>query len=209
MTDDQIKSLREDITYMKALADEGSRGPLLGGSILVAAGLIFGTGSLAEWALQAGVLAGQGGVAHLYVWGGTGVLFTIALIALIQRQKGRPGHMSPSNRAFANAWMGVGLAIFAMSIALTTLIFKTGSDLPAAVFPSLIFALYGSGWAVSAAMSGQKWLWWPAIGGWVAAPILAWFVGDPTMWLVYAAGLILLALVPGAILMRQEPSDVV
>ena len=37
MTDDQIKSLRDDITYMKALADEGSRGPLLGGAILVAA----------------------------------------------------------------------------------------------------------------------------------------------------------------------------
>ena len=77
------------------------------------------------------------------------------------------------------------------------------------VIDGMVFALYGSGWAVSAAMSGQKWLWWPAIGGWIAAPILAWFVNDPAMWLVYAAGLILLALVPGAILRRQEPSDVV
>lgn len=208
MTDDQMKSLREDITYMRALADEGTRGPLLGGSILVAAGIIFGGASIVEWAMQAGVL-NTPEVGHLYLWGATAVLFTIALVTLIKRQKGRPGHLSPSNRAFANAWMGVGLAIFAMSVALTTLIYKTGSDLPAAIFPSLIFALYGSGWAVSAAMSGQKWLWWPAIGGWVAAPVLAWFVGDPALWLIYAAGLILLALVPGAILMRGEPSDAV
>lgn len=209
MTDDQIKSLRDDITYMKALADEGSRGPLLGGSILVAAGIIFGGASVVEWAMQTGLVAGAGGIGHLYVWGGAGALFAAALIWLIQRQRGRPGYMSPSNRASGNAWMGVGLAIFAMSIALSILSLKLDTEIPMAVFPSLIFALYGSGWAVSASMSGQKWLWWPAIGGWALAPVVAWFVGDPAMWLVYAAGLVLLALVPGAVLMRQEPSDVV
>lgn len=209
MTDDQIKSLRDDITYMKALADEGSRGPLLGGSILVAAGIIFGGASVVEWAMQTGLVAEAGGIGHLYVWGGAGVLFAAALIWLTQRQRGRPGYMSPSNRASGNAWMGVGLAIFAMSIALSILSLKLDTEIPMAVFPSLIFALYGSGWAVSASMSGQKWLWWPAIGGWAMAPAVAWFVGDPAMWLVYAAGLVLLALVPGAVLMRQEPSDVV
>lgn len=208
MTDDQIQSLRDDITYMKALADEGSRGPLLGGSILVAAGLIFGSASVVEWAMAAGIL-NLPEIGHLYLWGATAVLFAIALVVLIRRQKGRPGNLSPANRAFANAWMGVGLAIFAMSVSISVLGYQAGSDLPFTVFPSLIFALYGAGWAVSAAMSGQKWLWWPAIGGWFAAPVLAWFVGDPVQWLVYAAGLVLLALVPGAVLMRQEPSDVV
>lgn len=208
MTEDQIKSLREDITYMKALADEGSRGPLLGGAILVAAGLIFGGASIVEWALQTGLL-NLPEVGHLYLWGGTGILFTLSLIVLIQRQKGRPGNMSPANRAFANAWMGVGLAIFALSVSISLLIYKSGSEIPALVFPSLIFALYGSGWAVSAAMSGQKWLWWPAIGGWLAAPVVAWFTNTPALWLIYAAGIFLLALVPGLVLMRQEPSDVV
>ncbi len=208
MTDDQIKSLREDITYMKALADEGSRGPLLGGAILVVAGLVFGVASVVEWAMTTGVLA-LDGVAHLYNWGAAGIVFALALTVLIQRQKGRPGHMSPSNRAFANAWMGVGLAIFSMAVSLSIMAFQLQSELPAMVFPSLIFALYGSGWAISAAMSGQKWLWGPAFGGWIAAPVVAWFTGDPTQYLIYAAGLVGLALVPGLMLMRQEPSDVV
>jgi hypothetical protein len=208
MTNDQIRSLKEDIGYMKALADEGATAPLVGGSILVAAGLIFGTASIGEWANAAGLIALQG-VQHAYLWGGAGILFAITLVVLIRRQRDRAGIMAPANRAFANAWMGVGLAIFSMAVALTLLSIQLQSSIPTTVFPSLVFALYGAGWAVSAAMSGQKWLWWPAFGSWVLAPILAWFVGQPSMYLFYAVGLFAFALVPGVVLMRREPSTTV
>jgi len=206
MTDDQTQSLRDDIRYMKTLADAGANGPLLGGAVLVAAGLIFGAASIAEWMMAAGIV-NLPEVGHLYLWGTAGVLFALALIVLIRRQRSLPGAMSQSNRAFANAWMGVGLAIFALSMAITILIYKTGSGLPALIFPSVIFALYGAGWAVSAAMSGQKWLWAPAFGGWIAAPVVALFAGAAELWLVYAAGIVFLALVPGVILMRGEPAS--
>lgn len=208
MTDDQIRSLKEDIGYMKALADEGATAPLVGGSILVAAGLIFGAASVVEWLSAMDVVTLEG-PAHAWLWGGVGVVFAITLFLLIRRQRDRPGIMAPANRAFANAWMGVGLAIFSMAVALSLLAIQTQSNLPMAVFPSLVFALYGAGWAVSAAMSGQKWLWWPAIGSWILAPILAWFVGQPTMYLFYAIGLFAFALVPGVVLMRREPSTTV
>ena len=208
MTDDQIQTLKDDIAYMKTLADEGASGPLIGGSTLVAAGLIFGIASLGEWANAAGLIV-LDGIQHLYLWGAAGLIFAATLTVLIRRQKGRPGVMSPANRAFGTAWMGVGLAIFSMAVALSLLGYKTQSNLPGLVFPSLIFALYGAGWAVSAAMSGQKWLWWPAYGSWLLAPVLAWFVNDPSLYLVYAIGLAFLALVPGVILMRREPSTTV
>jgi hypothetical protein len=208
MTDDQIRSLKDDINYMKILADEGAGAPLVGGSVLVAAGLIFGAASIGEWANAAGLIALQD-IQHAYLWGGAGILFAITLTVLIRRQRGRPGIMAPANRAFSNAWMGVGLTIFSMAIALSVLSLQLQSDVPTTVFPSLIFAIYGAGWAVSAAMSGQKWLWWPAIGSWILAPILAWFVGQPTMYLFYAIGLFAFALVPGVVLMRREPSTTV
>ena len=205
MTDDKIQTIKDDIAYMKTLADAGANGPLLGGSVLVAAGLIFGAASIIEWMMAAGIV-GFGGVGHLYLWGAAGILFMVVLFALIGRQRRRAGSQSPANRAFSNAWMGVGMGIFSMSIALTLLIMQTGSELPALIFPSLIFAMYGSGWAVSAAMSGEKWLWAVAIGGWMAAPAMATLAGRPEMWLAYAAGIFLLALVPGAVLMRREPA---
>lgn len=208
MTDDQMQSLRDDIAYMKIMAQEGSRGPLLGGAILVAAGAIFGGGSIVHYLIESGVL-NLPPVAYSIVWGVAFLAFVLALAILSARFKTRPGARSPANRAAGTAWMGVGIAIFVLSISIGVVSWRLGTPAPTAVFPALILALYGSGWAVSAEMSGQKWLWWLAIGGWVAAPVTVWFIGSPLMWLVYAAGLFGLAFVPGLILMRQEPSDIV
>ena len=105
--------------------------------------------------------------------------------------------------------MGVGLAIFVMALAMTVVSWKTGSEVSFMLFPSLIFALYGSGWAVSATVSDQKWQWRLAIACWIAAPLIAFLTGSPLMWLGYAAGLFLFALVPGVLLVRQEPSEVI
>ncbi len=56
MTNDQMQAVREDIAYMRALAEEGRRAPLLGGSVLVAGGLIGGAAAAAHWAIAAGVI---------------------------------------------------------------------------------------------------------------------------------------------------------
>ena len=70
-------------------------------------------------------------------------------------------------------------------------------------------ALGGLGWSVSANMTGQKWLHVVAIGAFAGAPALAWLAGDPVQYLAYAAALFLLMCVPGMVLMRKEPSDIV
>lgn len=43
MTREDIQSVHDDIAYMRALATDGRRAPLLGGSSLIAAGLLFGS----------------------------------------------------------------------------------------------------------------------------------------------------------------------
>ena len=47
MTDDQMQNVKDDIAFMRALAAEGQRTPLLGGAIMAAAGVIFAIASLA------------------------------------------------------------------------------------------------------------------------------------------------------------------
>lgn len=208
MTKDQIQNVRDDIAYMRAMAEEGRKAPLLGASILISAGLIFSAASLIAWAGQTGT-AGVTVEASNWIWLGSMILFVVALTVLSRRLGGKPGIMSPVNRAAGTAWMGVGLAIFvlALSMAIITWRFQSGEVM--AIFPSLIFALYGSGWAVSAAMSDKKWLWWVTIGAWVGAPLIALLTGDPAQYLVYAAGLLLLTVLPGVILIRQEPAEVI
>jgi len=208
MTRDQVQSVHDDIAYMKALAQEGRQAPLLGGSILIAAGLIFGLASIVAYGIDSGILA-LPPVAYAFLWGGAGLIFAVVLMLQTRRTGGRPGAQSVANRAAGAGWMGVGLAIFVMALGMSVVSWKTGSEVAFMLFPSLIFALYGSGWAVSAAMSDQKWQWKLAIACWIAAPLIAFLTGSPLMWLGYAAGLFLFALLPGVLLVRQEPSEVI
>lgn len=208
MTRDQVQSVHDDIAYMKALAQEGRQTPLLGGSILITAGLVFGLASLVNYGIAAGVI-GMPSVGYLVLWGGAMLVFFAALIIQTRRCASKPGAQSAANRAASAGWMSVGLAIFVMSLSMGVIGWKTHSPLVTLIFPSLIFALYGSGWAVSATMSDQKWQWKLAIACWIAAPAIALLTGSPLMWLGYAAGLFAFALVPGILLVRQEPSEVI
>ena len=208
MTRDQVQSVHDDIAYMKALAQEGRQAPLLGGSILIAASLIFGLASIVAYGIDSGILAVPP-VVHAYLWGGAMLAFFGVLIVQIRRCDRKPGAQSAANRASGAGWMGVGLGVFVMSLSMAVIGWKTQSTIPSLIFPSLIFALYGSGWAVSATMSDQKWQWKLAIACWIAAPLIAFLTGSPLMWLGYAAGLFLFALLPGVLLVRQEPSEVI
>ncbi len=208
MTRDQIQSVHDDIAYMKALAQEGRQSPLIGGSVLIAAGLIFGIASLINYAIATGVIA-LPPVAYSGLWGAAMLVFFGVLIVQSRRCATKPGAKSAANRAASAGWMGVGLTVFVLSLSMTVIGWKTRSPMITLIFPSLIFALYGSGWAVSATMSDQKWQWTLAIACWIAAPLIAFLTGSSLIWLAYAAGLFAFALVPGVLLLRQEPSEVI
>ena len=208
MTRDQVQSVHDDIAYMKALAQEGRQAPLLGGSILITAGLVFGLASIIHYAIDSGLIA-LPPVSYAFLWGAAGLIFFAVLMTQIRRTDRKPGAQSAANRAAGAGWMGVGLGVFVMALSMNVISWKAQSDIPFMIFPSLIFALYGAGWAVSATMSDQKWQWKLAIACWIAAPLIAFLIGSPLMWLAYAAGLFAFALLPGVLLVRQEPSEVI
>jgi hypothetical protein len=208
MTQDDIQSMKDEIAYIKALAEEGRRTPMLGGGILIAAGLIFGAASIMHWLIDADVLV-LPPVAFAALWGGAMLLFFVTLFTLIGRNKGRPGAASTVNRATGAAWMGVGLLIFVMAVSMAVISWRLQSPVPTLMFPSMIFAAYGSAWAVSATMTRSRWQWWLAIGAWISAPLLAALTGTTWIWLAYGAGLFAFALIPGLILVRQEPSETI
>ena len=209
MTDEQMQSVKDDIAFMRALAADGQRTPMLGGAILTAAGVIFAVASLAHWALTVGLLRVDPSWGSMVIWMGALAVFLITLTVVNLRIGQKPGARSPTNKATGAAWSGVGFSIFAMGLSYGFAGWRLHSEEVMVTFPSVIFALYGAGWAVASAMTGKKWLWYVALGSWVMAPVLAFFAGDATQYLAYAAALLLLMALPGAILLRQEPSDIV
>lgn len=194
-----------EIAWMKSLAAEGARSPVQGGSILLAAGLIWGTASVSHWVIASGLMPVDP-AAYGVVWGIALLAFFAALTILIGRLKRQGGVETAANRAFGSVWSGLGWGIFALFAALLVLDFNRNGQVEMAplslVIPSIIMAFYGIGWAVTAAMLRQRGLWVLAISTFIAAPALAFMAGTTAQYLAYAAALYGLVALPGFLLMR-------
>ncbi|WP_339915244.1 hypothetical protein [uncultured Brevundimonas sp.] len=208
MTHDPLQTVHEDIAYMRALAHEGKHAPLLAGPILVTAAFVFGIANLGQWALLSGVITASPW-APLWLWIGAGVVFTLALLMLIGRMKGKPGCNSAGNRAVGAAWSAVGIGIFATWLGLMAMGLKTGDWSVMDVMPIVVFVAYGSAWMIAGAMTGVRWMTAVAVLSFAGAIAVGWFADGAGLYLVFTAVLFLVALVPGLILMRQEPSEIV
>lgn len=208
MTNDQLQSVRDDIAFMRALAEEGSQVPLLGGGVSLAAGLIFAAASVGHWLIVEGVLrVSEWGL--LINWIGAGVIFGVVCRMLVKRAGSRPGAASSVNKATGSAWSAVGLAIVTIFLALCATAWVTRNGAVFNVLPVLILALYGAAWSVAADLTRRRWIRGVALGSFAAAVMMGLLAGSSWLMLAYAAALILLAAVPGIILLRQEPSDTI
>lgn len=193
-----------DIAWMRRLAEEGSQAPMQGASILMAAGLIYGLGSLIHWAVVSGRIAIEEPMLS-FIWLGATALFLAFLTFAILRLKRSGGVTTAANRASGTAWASVGWGIFAFSSAMAVVGMRLGEQAAVVslwLMPSMIMVFYGMGWAVTAAMLKSRNLWFLAIGSFVAAPALAAFAGENAQYLAYAAALFLLMALPGWLLMR-------
>lgn len=203
-----LQSVKDDIAFMRALASEGRSAPLLGGAVMIAAGLIFGTASLAHYAVA---VAGAHLTPWIYpiLWFSAAGVFVVALWLLKARYRGRPGSLSPGNRAMRGVWRGLGFAAFTLFVVMAIAGIKLDNPVIFGLFPSIILVLYGTAWTLGAQMSEQRWMAYIAALAFVLAALMALMIGDPTIYLAYAAALMFTAVLPGVLLMRQEPSDVV
>lgn len=204
----ETQGIQDDIAYMRSLAHEGRHAPLLAGPILVTAAIVFGGASVGQWAFQSGVIQ-VSPWAQLWLWMGSGLVFAVALMTLIGRMKGKPGINSAGNKAVGAAWSGVGYGIFVTWLALVALSVKTDNWSWMAVMPTAVLVAYGSAWMIGAAMTKTRWMSFTALAAYAGAVAVAWFIDSAMIYLVFAVVLMAVALVPGIILMRQEPSEVV
>ncbi len=212
MTERDMQAIRDDLSYLRALAAEGRTAPFLGGSILLAAGLIFAAAALVHGLAMTGVLrGGPGGPSAVVIgaWIAAGVAFGLSITLIKRRIGSRPGAMTASNRAFGVLWSSLGYGFFAIILAVVVAAWQLGDGQIMGLLCCVIFAMYGAGWAASAQLGTQKWLWIVALGSLASAVGFAFKLDEPDILLWYAAALICWVAIPGAILVRQTPSETV
>lgn len=199
---DELKGLREDVAFMRTLAEEGRDAPLLGGSILVAAGLTFTPAALAHWAALRGWW-GETPAAVNWPWLIAAAVFLVCLYVIVRRLRSGSGVFSAANRAFGAASSGIGLATFALFPAFMLASMRTGEWIIMSMYPPVILAGWGALWFVAAEVSGR--VWFRIVGGaaFLLAVVTAAFAGSAEQYLLYAVAIIVAALLPGLALMRQ------
>jgi hypothetical protein len=186
------------------MAEQGRRGRIFGGSFLVAAGLVFGLASFAQWALEKGILSGFS-IANL--WIGAEIFFAVIWVGMLlgwraNLRRGESGPSGTAQKVFGAAWSGCGLGICVLIGSIALMGWQQHDFVLMRVAPLAAFALYGVAWFVIGALAQRRWMLWAAGAAFVLTAALA-LVPYPDMLLVMGAGLLATLMFPGACLVRD------
>ena len=202
-------SLHDALAYVRDLAEAGQQAPLLGGRFLTFWGALISVAYFLHYAIAAD-LFGWPTVAYGWVWGAFIVVGLIGQAVLGYSLCNKPGSHSVGNRSEATVWMAGGFALFAY---FGTLIIKSlvvGGPMPG--FESslpIVFAVYGVSLITSGIMGKQKILTYAGYGALAMLALAIWFDGTDFSWAVASLAAFVTVLVPGLVLLRQEPKNVV
>ena len=194
--------LETELAYIRALAEQGSIGPMRNGAALVAAGGVYAAAAVAQYLAVKGVLPPTAWMSALIWFGATGVFAALSFMFRFNRYSARK---SVGGRAAAAIWSGIGIAIM-FFILCVIVIANVLKDFAAASFliAPVVLILYGIGWWVGGTISGKAWVKWVAFGSFLTAPLITLLAGRPEQLLAYAACLVVFTSVPGAIIMRGD-----
>lgn len=209
MTDDLV----DDLAYVKALAEEGRDTPLVSGLIYVIWGIVIGGTTLMVYGQEVGisVLSFADGP---WPWAFAMVLGWGLSMYFGRRTHTKPGASTLGNRTAASVWLSVG--IFTTGFWTTLMLVHdnfTSLGIPPGFLFSLMFpmafGLFGVAFFATATAARVGWMRWIAAISWVCAMASLALMGSVNQLLLGGVGTLLCSTLPGLILMRNEPSEVV
>ncbi len=203
-------TLKDDLAYVRDLAEAGQSAPLLGGRFLAWWGGLVTLAYIGHYMIAAEII-GTGPVGFAYLWIAFAAIGVGGYLLLIKSMSGdKPGASSVGNRVEGNVWMIGGFALAANFITLAVKSVVTGEA--AAEFSTsvpLVFSVYAIGLFTSGAIAGNQILKNAGYGALAMIALAIWFSGTNQVWAVAAIAAFLTVFIPGVFLLRQEPKSVV
>lgn len=212
-TEKMSPDLASELAYVRSLAEEGRDAPLIGGVYYVLWGGLMGVAALIFYLSVTGVLPiGRAGL--LAPWIVAGVVGWIVSLSLGRRGGAKPGALTLGNRTASATWLAVGLFMTAFWIAMMFVhddFVAFGVPryfLFSMMFP-VAFGLYGVAFFATAVAARAPWLKYFAYLSWAFSVGAMFLAGSDTQFLLGSAGCFACATLPGALLMRAEPKEIV
>ena len=200
---DKIKSVQDDLAFLRTVA-EGSGGGLgvAGGALYAGAGLIYGLQCIGYYAQVIGVIR-MGGLGNLvWAWLPTLVFLVMMTVVIVIERKRPTGGVA--NRAVNAAFAGTGIANLAL-ILIFALAAVRNHDFRYWLFhPAVVFVLQGAVWYVIFMLRKRLWMAVVAVGWLVSGVALGMLIDRPDLYLLIAGlGLFAWMMAPGYVMMRQ------
>lgn len=193
-------TLKDDLAFMKALAEDGGRRQWAGGAAFLAGGLLYGGQCLVQWAEADGLIAMSPPVMVGFVVGVT-LAFLIALAIVLW--KGRNATVQGfANKAFNNVFAAAGLANLVLVIVFAVVAIPRRSIEIWEIYPAALFTLQGAAWYIAFQLRKRLWLLAVAVGWFASALAAGLLVGTLAYVLVVALALLAFMAVPGAYMMH-------
>ena len=214
MTDTDVTSLRDDISFLKRLSMEPTARPAPALWLMIVFGGGFGSSALIGYGLCLAVLAGAdvklvGGIAWPFYLSALG--FAGATLAFGWRATRPAVAGSPMSRAARAAWTAAFLGLVIMLASFKIFAF-TGRHQPYApgyaehLLPALLLTLWGAAWWVAGFMGERRWARMIGPASFAAALAAAWQANTVHMLLIAGLSLLLLMVAPAVALLRERES---
>lgn len=192
---EDIRRIREEISFIRELAEDDGSVQRASGMGLFVAGCVFGLAALRAFAIGRGWLHWP---EALLPWDAPALFFLVLLPALALRSRRRAPRavaINATSRAVWAGWaaVGVGYAVAALSLSL--------AGVHAAA--SIVFAFWGCGWLIAAAAYRRGSYLTVALGCYVVAPVMGLLAGGRYEALLMAVALWLLVALPGLLVIKQ------
>ena len=195
-----------DLSYLRQMAESGERAPLLSGRFFLWWGGLASLALLAHWSILTGLIAVPVEQVGL-VWLVYGVVGGIGSVVLRRGLGGKPGAGSAANRGDRAVWHAMMISLIAYVVGIVVAVSMGRVDqVLFDTIPLFAFASYGIAFTTVRALGGPGWMRPLAWASWVLCAIGVSFVGSSALYLVCAAGVAIVAVLPGILLLRGEPA---
>ncbi|WP_425410260.1 hypothetical protein [Hyphococcus sp.] len=205
--------LASELAYVRSLAEEGATAPLVSGFYYLLWGGLMGAAALLVYAVAIGFIP-AGTIGYFAPWMVAGLIGWAGSLAWGRKSKIKPGALTLGNQTANSVWFAVGVFMTILWIAFMivhdnyTQFGVPENFLFTLMFP-IAFGVYGVAFYATATAAKLPWLRWFACLAWGFSMLSLFLLGDDLQFLLGGTGCILTAALPGALLMRREPGDIV
>lgn len=199
----------DDIQYLKELAESGATAPNISGRFYIWWSSLAVVYLVLHWAIVSGLIPIQQMFIGL-VWGSYAIVGFLGSYLLSRTVSGKPGQGSAGNKASGAYWSAVGPGMFIIAISIALGVFLRGA--PTTLFnviPAFALFAYGGIFMVESRLDAVKWKAAASFGCIASAGVMLFLVEDPIGYLATAAAMTCLGIIPGVIMMQNEPAQTV